>query len=86
MKDLLLLFNLSSNNCNQSEKNYVAKWRNYNEETIKNDQVAKKTVAKCLCLYICVFVGSFMTCELVHAVLSSVAAEKQHQFPIMSSQ
>lgn len=46
----------------------------------------KKKVAKCLCLYICVFVGSFMTCELVHAVLSSVAAEKQHQFPIMSSQ
>lgn len=33
-----------------------------------------------VCLYICVLVGLFMACDLVHAVLSSVAAEKQHYY------
>lgn len=40
----------------------------------------------CLCLYICVYVGSVMACEIMHAVLSSVAADKQHRYPIMSLQ
>lgn len=31
-------------------------------------------------LYICVLVGLLMACDLVHAVLSSVAAEKQHYY------
>lgn len=31
-------------------------------------------------LYICVFVCLFMECEFVHAVLSSVAPDKQHYY------
>ena len=32
----------------------------------------------CVCLYMCALVGLFIACDLVHAVLSSVAAEKQY--------
>lgn len=32
----------------------------------------------CVCLYFCVLAGLFIACDLVHAVLSSVAAEKQY--------
>lgn len=35
---------------------------------------------KTVCLYSCVLVGVFIVCGLVHAVLCSVAAEKQHCF------
>ena len=32
----------------------------------------------CVCLYFCALAGLFIACDLVHAVLSSVAAEKQY--------